>query len=82
MQSNIQKKSFNQISNHKLYNQICNQKEFFKYDITNDAIKYQIINDKIKNAITNVAINKNSIIFLCFQIRLRNSRSMFRACFL
>ena len=58
-----------------------------QYAITNDVIKNAITNDVIKKAFTNdvikYAINiVNKIIYSCFQIRLRNSRSMIRACFI
>ena len=49
--------------------------ELIKYAITNDIIKYAITNDVIKYAITKI---KN---LSCFQIRLHNYCSKFRACF-
>ena len=46
--------------------------EVIKYAITNDLIKYGITNDVIKKKIKNIS---------CFQMRLHNYCSMFRACY-
>ena len=54
--------------------------DVIKYAIKNDVIKFAIKNDVIKFAITNDVIDKKVKTISCFKTRLRNSRSMFRAC--
>ena len=53
-----------------------------KTGIKTDVIKYAIKNDVIKFAITNDVIDKKVQTIFCFKTRLRNSRSMFRACYM